>query len=113
MDWTFWHEAFHAMKKHEPELYADLLCHVEKTEMFSKAQMDDYRAEIHRPHMNSPFLYSPIKQHNFDQQAMKEHLRRYHQDNVAWAVQKFSPLGELVGQYGQRLVRELEKITTR
>ncbi len=52
MDWVMWHEAFHAMKEHEPELYADLLCHAEKTEMFSKKMMDDYRKETNRPRMS-------------------------------------------------------------
>ena len=52
MDWILWHEAFHAMKEHEPELYADLLCHAEKTEMFSKAQLEAYRAEVQRPRMS-------------------------------------------------------------
>ncbi|MBQ7478457.1 MAG: hypothetical protein IJT01_06120 [Selenomonadaceae bacterium] len=52
MDWVMWHEAFHAMKEHEPELYADLLCHAEKTEMFSKKMMDDYRKEADRPCMS-------------------------------------------------------------
>ncbi len=52
MDWVMWHEAFHAMKEHEPELYTDLLCHAEKTEMFSKQMMDDYRREVKRPCMS-------------------------------------------------------------
>ena len=52
MDWVMWHEAFHAMKEHEPELYADLLCHAEKTEMFSEAQLDAYRAEVQCPRMS-------------------------------------------------------------
>lgn len=52
MDWILWHEAFHAMKEHEPDLYADLLCHAEKTEMFSKAQLDGYRREVQRPRMS-------------------------------------------------------------
>ena len=52
MDWVIWHEAFHAMKEHEPELYTDLLCHAEKTEMFSKQMMDDYRREVKRPCMS-------------------------------------------------------------
>lgn len=40
------------MKEYEPELYADLLCHAEKTEMFSKAQLDGYRKGVQRPRMS-------------------------------------------------------------
>lgn len=52
MDWVFWHEAFHAMKEHEPELYHDLLRHTEKTEMFTKEQMDGYWKTVQRPSMS-------------------------------------------------------------
>ncbi len=40
LDWAFWHEAFHVMKKHEPELYDDILTHVERHEVFSN-QLDN------------------------------------------------------------------------
>ena len=51
-DWTFWHEAFHAMKKHEPELYEDILAHVERHEIFSTQQMEDYRKAVKQPKMS-------------------------------------------------------------
>lgn len=35
MDWVFWHEAFHAMKEHEPELY-DLKAQWEGGELSSR-----------------------------------------------------------------------------
>lgn len=45
--WTFYHEAFHALKKNDPKLYDDLLAFTEQSEMFTPAQMDAYRQEIH------------------------------------------------------------------
>ncbi|WP_303814112.1 LPD1 domain-containing protein [Selenomonas ruminantium] len=47
LDWTFYHEAFHAMKFHEPELYQDLLTFVEKESIITKEQIADYR-EVHK-----------------------------------------------------------------
>ncbi len=52
LDWTFWHEAFHIMKKHEPELYEDILKHVEKAEIFTSQQISDYRKSIKQPTMS-------------------------------------------------------------
>lgn len=45
--WTFYHEAFHALKKNDPKLYQDLLTFTEQTELFTPGQMDAYRKEIH------------------------------------------------------------------
>jgi len=45
--WTFYHEAFHALKKNDPKLYNDLLTFTEQTELFTPAQMNAYREEIH------------------------------------------------------------------
>jgi hypothetical protein len=53
LDWTFWHEAFHIMKKYEPELYEDILKHVESHEIFTSQQMDDYRKAVNQPKMDN------------------------------------------------------------
>ena len=52
LEWTFWHEAFHIMKKHEPELYEDILKHVETHEIFSSQQMENYRKVVKQPKMS-------------------------------------------------------------
>ena len=52
LDWTFWHEAFHIMKKHEPELYEDILSHVERHEIFTTQQIEDYRKAVKQPQMS-------------------------------------------------------------
>ena len=52
MDWAFWHEAFHVMKKHEPELYEDILAHVERHEIFTTQQIEDYRKAVKQPQMS-------------------------------------------------------------
>ena len=52
MEWTFWHEAFHIMKKHEPELYDDILKFVERNEIFSREQIESYRKAIKQPQMD-------------------------------------------------------------
>ena len=52
MDWTFWHEAFHIMKKYEPELYEDILKHVENHEIFTSQKVENYRRAIHQPEMS-------------------------------------------------------------
>lgn len=51
LEWTFWHEAFHVMKKHEPELYNDILSYVERHEVFSSQQIEDYRNAVNQPKM--------------------------------------------------------------
>ena len=52
LDWAFWHEAFHMMKKHEPELYEDILAHVERHEIFTSQQIEDYRQAVKQPKMS-------------------------------------------------------------
>ena len=52
LDWAFWHEAFHMMKKHEPELYEDILAHVERHEIFTSQQIEDYRQVVKQPTMS-------------------------------------------------------------
>ena len=53
LDWTFWHEAFHIMKKHDPELYEDILKHVEKHEIFTSQQIEEYREAVKQPKMSN------------------------------------------------------------
>lgn len=45
--WTFYHEAFHALKKRDPELYKDLLEATESTSLITKNQIETYRQSIH------------------------------------------------------------------
>ena len=52
IDWAFWHEAFHVMKKHEPELYDDILKHVESHEIFTNQQIENYRNSIKQEKMS-------------------------------------------------------------
>ena len=52
LDWAFWHEAFHVMKKHEPELYEDILAHVERHEIFTIQQIENYRKAVKQPQMS-------------------------------------------------------------
>lgn len=52
LDWAFWHESFHVMKKHEPELYDDILSHVERHEVFSSQQIENYRKAVKQPKMS-------------------------------------------------------------
>lgn len=52
IDWTFWHETFHIMKKNEPELYEDILRHVESHEIFSSQQIENYRKSVKQPNMS-------------------------------------------------------------
>ena len=52
LDWAFWHEAFHVMKKHEPELYEDILTHVERHEIFTSQQIENYCKAVKQPKMS-------------------------------------------------------------
>ena len=45
--WTFYHEAFHALKNNDPELYEDLLKATESTSLITKDQIEAYRQSIH------------------------------------------------------------------
>ena len=51
LEWTFWHEAFHIMKGYEPELYEDILKHVESSEIFTSQQVENYRKAISQPNL--------------------------------------------------------------
>ena len=50
--WTFWHEAMHWMKAHNPDLYNDLVHEISGAEGFTKEQLDAYRKEIGAEHMS-------------------------------------------------------------
>ena len=52
LDWAFWHEAFHVMKKHETELYDDIFTHVERHEIFTSQQVENYRKAVKQPKMS-------------------------------------------------------------
>lgn len=49
LEWAFWHEAFHLLKKHEPELYEDIYKYVERHEFFGSQQMEEYKKAIKQP----------------------------------------------------------------
>ncbi|MBR6013454.1 MAG: hypothetical protein IK062_06695 [Selenomonadaceae bacterium] len=51
LEWTFWHEAFHIMKSNEPELYEDILKHVESCEIFTSQQIENYRQAVNQPNL--------------------------------------------------------------
>ena len=40
------------MKKHKPELYEDILKHVESHEILTSEQMENYRQEVKQPKMS-------------------------------------------------------------
>lgn len=45
LEWTFYHEVFHALKYQEPELYRDLLDFVETDNIVTREQIESYRIE--------------------------------------------------------------------
>ena len=49
LEWAFWHETFHLMKKHEPELYEDIYKYVERHEFFGSRQMEEYKKAVRQP----------------------------------------------------------------
>ncbi len=52
IDWSFWHAAFHSMKKLDPRLYDDLLIATEKANLFPREAIIKYRKDIKQPHMS-------------------------------------------------------------
>ena len=52
LEWTFWHEAFHSLRKQKPGLYNQLVDVIREEEDFSKEQLDAYRQSIRCPHMS-------------------------------------------------------------
>ena len=52
LDWMFWHEAFHIMKRYDPELYDDILKHVESHDVFTNQQIEDYRKSVNQPQIS-------------------------------------------------------------
>ena len=49
LEWSFWHETFHLLKKHEPELYEDIFHYVDRHEFFSSQQIEEYRKAVKQP----------------------------------------------------------------
>ena len=104
VDWVLWHEAFHAMKEHEPELYADLLRHAERTEMFSKEQMDGYRAEIQRPRMSDSEVTEELLANAFaDRKTSRRVLQDMSKVNPT-LVQRLAAFTEKILHSAQRLL---------
>ena len=46
LEWTFWHESFHAMQAQNPNLYNQILSEIKKSQSFTDKQIDAYRKEI-------------------------------------------------------------------
>ena len=49
LEWAFWHEAFHLLKKHEPELYEDIRKYVERHKFFGSHQIEEYKKAVKQP----------------------------------------------------------------
>ena len=49
LEWAFWHETFHLLKKHEPELYEDISKYVERHEFFGSQQIEEYKKAVKQP----------------------------------------------------------------
>lgn len=52
LDWTIWHESFHAMKQLEPALYQDILDGVEKTHPITPEQIAAFKEAVHGPNLS-------------------------------------------------------------
>ena len=104
MDWIMWHEAFHAMKEHEPELYADLLCHAEKTEMFSKQMMDDYRREVKRPCMSDGEVAEELLANAFADHKIGRRILQDMAKANPTLVQRLAAFTQKILQSAQRLL---------
>ena len=52
LEWIFYHELFHAMKKSNPQLCNDLMKWTEGSELISKSQIDAYRTAIKAPELS-------------------------------------------------------------
>jgi len=50
-DWVLYHEAFHALKKSEPEIYQDLLNFVESENIITPLQIETYKQDVNQPSM--------------------------------------------------------------
>lgn len=52
LDWTIWHESFHAMKQLEPALYQGILDGVEKTHPITPKQIAAFKEAVHGPNLS-------------------------------------------------------------
>jgi len=52
LNWVFYHETFHALKKSEPEIYQDLLDYVERENIITAVQIENYRQDLNQPSMS-------------------------------------------------------------
>lgn len=72
--WTFYHEAFHALKQSDGMLYRDLLQAVEDTAMITKAQMDAYRKSVHGADMSDDAVKEEMLADAFANEKTETHI---------------------------------------
>ena len=92
LSWTFWHEAFHAMKQKKPELYEQMVAAIEKASPIREEQIEAYKKEIQCPHMSRELVVEEMLADRFakEQQrskilgALKKENRSIAQQVVSW-----------------------------
>ena len=74
LDWVLSHEAFHALKHKDPELYDDVLAYVEAAEPFTEEQMNAYRAAHKAPNLPDVTVKEELLADAFADRDQQAHL---------------------------------------
>ena len=74
LDWVLSHEAFHALKHKDPDLYDDVLAYVEAAEPFTEEQMDAYRAAHKAPDLPDATVKEELLADAFADREQQAHL---------------------------------------
>ena len=109
--WTFYHEAFHALKQSDGRLYRDLLQAVEDTTMITKAQMDAYRKSVHGADMSDDAVKEEMLADAFANEKTETHTvssLANKEPNLATRVMRFARrlADKVLGMDGYPIVPE-------
>lgn len=74
LDWVLSHEAFHALKHKDPELYDDVLSYVEEAEPFTREQMDAYRMAHKAPDLPDATVKEELLANAFADREQQAHF---------------------------------------
>ena len=74
LDWVLSHEAFHALKHKNPNLYDDVLTYVETAEPFTEEQLDAYRVAHKAPDLPDVTVKEELLADAFADRGQQAHL---------------------------------------
>lgn len=104
--WTFYHEAFHALKHKDRKLYQDLLKAVEDVGVITKAQMNAYRENIHAKDLSDDLVKEEMLADAFADQKAEAHA-------ISKVAQKQTTLATRLMRFTRRIADQAKTYFTK